>query len=769
MECADLRIIKRNGDAVKFDPHKITNAVTRAFKATQETDNIELNALKVMANVVDSLGIGYEPDEISTEPMVRRDINIEDIQDRVETILMTLKFFKTAKAYIMYRVDRSKLREKLPGTDLQSLAKLNADYFEHDTMRQFVYFRTYARWIESLGRREFWPETVSHRYMAFMKESLGNKLSLSEYEEVQQAILKQEVMPSMRLLQFAGPAARRCNVCVYNCSFTAPECFKDLADIMYLSMSGTGVGFSVEAKHVEKFPVVQPQCQYPFSGPDHKTSDGSGQFVVEDSKEGWADAFQYGLERWYAGKDVIFDYSRLRPAGARLKTMGGRSSGPQPLKDLMAFTKDIIFSKQGQKLSTLNMHDIICKIGQIVVSGGQRRSAMISISDLKDNEIRDCKNGDIWINNQQRYMSNNSAVYNEKPSDVVFMKEWLALAESGSGERGIFNRSGLRKLIPGRRLEVLEGDISNLGGNPCMEILLQPYQFCNLSEVVCRSDDTLTSLKRKIRIATIIGTYQATLSNFQYISPKWKENQEKERLLGVSLTGMMDCPVLQNANVLTALKHYSITVNREYATRFDINPATAITAVKPSGTVSQLVNASSGIHARYAPYYIRRIRITASDPLFQLMKDQGYTYWPEVGQVEPNVNTYVLEFAVKAPDNAICTKDMTALQQLEYWKIVKTNYTEHNPSVTISVKPTEWFETGNWVLEKFDYITGLSFLPFSEHIYALAPYEEITREQYEEMSSKLKPVDFSKLIYYEKTDTTDVKKEVACAGGVCEL
>ena len=740
-----MEIVKRSGEVVLFDSGKILNAIQKALTSSQESTDVLTHSQNVCQDVLSSLE--------------NKTYTVEEIQDKVETSLMDNHLYKTAKCYILYRDEHNKNRLPPISEKISRVFAESSEYFENDTMRECVFLRTYSRWLKNENRRESWVETVK-RYMDFMKENLGDKLNLDEYNEIQTAIKKQEVMPSMRLLQFSGEAARRCNATVYNCSYTAPECFKDLADITYLLMSGCGVGFSVESVHVEKFPVIHTQ----------KSPSVIHEYVIEDSKEAWCDAFLFGLQTWYVGEDVKFDYSKLRPSGAPLKIMGGRSSGPQPLIDLMEFTRTTILNSVGMKLTNLQMYDIICKIGQIVVSGGIRRSAMISLSDLHDSEIRDAKSGMFWNTNPQRSMANNSAAYNVKPNMTQFMKEWLSLAESGTGERGIFNRAGLEKILPKRRVDKIGGEIlSKLGCNPCGEILLQPNGFCNLTEVVCRSDDTLESLLRKARIATILGTYQSTLTNFKYISPKWKINQEMERLLGVSLTGQYDCQTIRNVETLKQMKKCCLNTNIEFSKRFGINPSTAITTTKPSGTVSQLVNSSSGIHPRFSKYYIRRIRISATDPLFKLMKDQGFNYNPEVGQQEDTATTFVLDFPVKSPEDAICVDDVSALEQLEYWKIVKMNYVEHNSSVTIYVKPDEWFKIGQWLWDNWEICSGLSFLPYSDHVYKLAPYSKINKEEYEELVSKMKNVDFSKLIHYEKIDNTDVKKEVACAGGVCEL
>lgn len=686
--------------------------------------------------------------------------SIEEIQDAVESQLILMDFAKTAKAYILYRNERSQLREnkkEIP-ENVQKLAVESKKYFRNQ-LAEFVYYRTYANWIPKEGRRETWIETVQ-RYIDFMRENLGDKLTEAEYAEVQGAILRQEAMPSMRLLQFAGKAARATNVAAFNCSFTAPQKLEDFAEIMYISMCGTGAGFSVESQNVQKLPQIKRQV-----GGKKKIR----KHVVDDSKEGWCDALTLGLKTWFDGKDVEFDLSELRPAGARLMTMGGKSSGPEPLRSLLSFARAKILSKQGRRLSNIDVHDICCKIGEVVVAGGVRRSAMISLSDLDDKEMRDAKTGQFYFADPQRSMANNSAVYTRKPDAEQFMEEWLSLAKSHTGERGIFNRGSLAMQIPKRRKRLLGQKILKIGTNPCGEILLQPKEFCNLSEVVARADDTEETLLRKIRIAAILGTYQSTLTYFPYLSREWKQNCDAERLLGVSITGQWDCLAVRNDEVLSAMRDRAVEVNKEYAKRFGIPASSSVTCVKPSGTVSQTVDAASGLHPRHAAYYIRRVRISSSDALFHMLKDQKVPYFPEVGQSISSASTYVFEFPVKAPEGAVLKDDLSAIDQLEYWRKVKVNYTEHNPSQTISIGDNEWIGVANWLYEHWDMIGGLSFLPRENHAYLLAPYEEITKERYEEMAAMLPEIDFSQILLYEKEDSTDVKKELACVGGVCEI
>lgn len=1116
------KIRKRNGTVVPFDFSKIERAIAKAMHATGEGSPEE--ALMVAHRVVSDL--------VRTARKHKDFIpSVEGTQDEVERQLILSDYVTTAKSYILYRAERSKLRYaegvQVP-EHVRALTAESKKYFKDNPLGEFVYLRSYARWVKDEGRRETWIETVD-RYMAFMKENLDKKLSPKEYAEIREAILKQEIMPSMRLMQFAGDAARRCNACAYNCSFIAPTQIPDFAEIMYLSMSGTGVGYSVESQNIQQLPQIKKQ-----TGEKLKT------FVVPDSKEGWCEALTLGLKTWYAGKDVDFDFSKLRPAGARLKVMGGKSSGPEPLRNLLSFARERIMYSQGRRLRNIDAHDIICKIGECVVAGGVRRSAMISLSDLDDDLVRDAKAGQFYMTDPHRAIANNSAVYEERPSNTQFIEEWVALMKSGTGERGIFNRGSLIDTLPERRVELLRkkykniewaGEIGNLGTNPCVtadtwvmtdngarqvqdlintpfnavvdgksfsspegffstgtkqvfdvqtasgfsfqatenhevltvhhktrkkqaniwkqikdlqdgdrlvlhnhrglswegsgthkegwltgsligdgnieksgkvnldfwgehketmmqhavslvhqtvgaradlvghvaktgyarvqsvqlghyvsnfgishgkkcvteeieksssaftegflqgwfdadgsvqgthekgisirlasssleclrrgqrmlarlgiistiyenrrdaqlkmmpdgkggvqeylckaqhelvvtndslhvfahrvgfvdpekrtkltralgaykrvpnkekfytevasitpstieevydctvpgphafdgngvylhncgEIILQSKQFCNLSEVICRKGDTEKTLLRKVRLATILGTYQSSLTHFEYLSKEWTENCSAERLLGVSLTGQWDCDTVRKPEVLKKLKAEVNKTNKKYADKLGIPQSSATTCVKPSGTVSQTFDCASGMHPRHAEYYIRRIRISSTDSLFKLLRDQAVPYHPEVGQSMEDANTYVFEFPVKAPEGAILKDHISAIDQLEHWKDVKVNYTEHNPSVTISIGDDEWIKVANWVYENWDIVGGLSFLPRSEHVYQLAPYEAIDKATYEKLYKTVEHIDYSKLLTYEKRDETDLKKELACAGGLCEI
>jgi ribonucleoside-triphosphate reductase (thioredoxin) len=758
-------IRNRRGEVIEFDIHRISNAVYKAFSDTKEGGEDE--AIKVAEAVFSELLKIQQLEKVAGEKGAKFVPTVEMIQDTVENELMRLDYLETAKSYIIYRQKRNELREEgvVVPDDLRKLVNDSKQYFRNP-LGELVYYRSYSRWIEDLDRRETWIETVD-RYMAFMNENVGNKLTKTEYAEIREAILKQEAMPSMRLLQFAGVPARKTNVCAYNCSFIAPEKFQDFGEIVYISMCGTGVGFSAESQNVQKLPQIKMQ-----------NGKKPSKHVVHDSKEGWADALVLGMKTWFEGDDVEFDFSELRPAGARLKTMGGKSSGPQPLIDLLQFTRERIVRRQGRRLTNLDVHDIICKIGECVVSGGVRRSALISLSDLDDEHIRDAKKGAFWNTDPQRMLANNSAVYNNKPTIEEFLEEWTALIKSGSGERGIFNKGMLPFQLPKRRVDILKKDgyidaadrvIEPLGTNPCGEIILRSKQFCNLSEVVARAEDTEATLMKKIRIATILGTYQSSLTNFKYLSKEWKENCERERLLGVSVTGQWDSKVARAPKVLQKLRNETIRLNKLYAKRLGVGESTCITCVKPSGNLSQTVDCSSGMHARHSQYYIRRVRISANDSLFKMLKDQGVPHYPEVGQSYENAHTFVVEFPIASPKGGIFKDDLTAIDQLEHWKNVKVNFTEHNPSVTISVGDNEWLQVANWLYENWEILGGLSFLPRSNHVYQLAPYEAIDEKTYKDLLKTVANIDFSKLVTYERQDETEVKKELACAGGNCEI
>jgi len=628
--------------------------------------------------------------------------------------------------------------------------------------QSFIHSSRYARWIESESRRESWAETVS-RYFNFFEEHLKNncnyKLTKELRKELETAVLNLEVMPSMRCLMTAGEALERDHVAGYNCSYVSTNKVRSFDEILYILMCGTGVGFSVEREFVEKLPTIAEE----FANSDTL-------IVVEDSKIGWAKAYKELFSLLIGGQIPQWDISKVRPAGARLKTFGGRASGPEPLEDLFRFTIETFRKAAGRKLTTVECHDIVCKIAEIVVVGGVRRSALISLSSLDDDRMRNAKSGAWWENNGQRALANNSASYKSKPDMETFMDEWVALVKSKSGERGIFNRQAAKNQI--KRLGDRRNPNYDFGTNPCSEIILRDREFCNLSEVVIRADDTPDTLARKVRLATILGTFQSTLTKFRYLSSDWQKNCEEERLLGVSLTGIMDNEITNGRagdlpDLLEHLRHVAVDTNKEYAHKLKINESAAITCVKPSGTVSQLVDAASGIHARHANYYIRRVRADRKDPICQFMIDKGFPAEPCV--MKPN-HTMVFSFPMKSPEHCITRNDMTAIEQLELWLTYQQYWCEHKPSVTITVRDEEWMEVGAWVYKHFDEISGISFLPHSDHTYRQAPYEDCTKEQYEALLAKIpSTVDWSELSKYEKEDNTTGTQTFSCTAGSCEL
>jgi ribonucleoside-diphosphate reductase alpha chain len=635
-------------------------------------------------------------------------------------------------------------------------------------LQEFIHKSRYARWRDADQRRETWPETVQ-RYVDYF----GQKFPHYPSTEIYNAILNLDSMPSMRALMTAGPALERDPMAGFNCSFVAVDDVRAFDEILYILMCGTGVGFSVERQFIAKLPVIGLSIGFDGEGkPSIESRDQlipiDHTIVVRDSKGGWASAFKDLLSHLYAGHIPKWDVSKVRPAGAKLKVFGGRASGPQPLIDLFKFSVDLFKGAAGRKLTSIECHDLVCKIADIVVVGGVRRSALISLSNLSDDRMRGAKNGQWWINDPQRALANNSAAYTERPAMELFMKEWLSLIESKSGERGLFNRqAAINKAIEsGRR------DPSQIvGTNPCAEITLRSAGLCNLTEVVLRYGDTLAKVKEKIRMAVIMGTYQSMLTDFRHVRSIWKKNQEEERLLGVSLTGIMDHPVLSQTSAMAVawlkeMKAYAIEVNAEWAAKLGINQSVAITTVKPSGTVSQLVDSASGIHARYSEHYIRTVRADKKDPLAQLMRAQGF---PVEDCVMKGHTTDVFSFPVKGPAHAVFRNDRTAMEQLEHYLMVQTHWTEHNVSVTVYVKDHEWMGVGDWVYRNFDKIAGVSFLPHSDHSYAQAPYQECSEEAYQTLLAKMPSFDWNALAIFESDDQSVSVRELACTSGVCEI
>ena len=618
----------------------------------------------------------------------------------------------------------------------------------------FIHTSRYARWLEDENRRETWPETV-RRYMENIVKPIV--ITKSEYKIIEDSILNLSVMPSMRALMTAGAALNRDNTAGYNCSYLPVDDPKAFDEAMYILLCGTGVGFSVERQYIQNLPEVP------------ELSESETTVVVKDSKEGWAKGLRQVLALLWAGEIPKWDVSQVRPAGARLKTFGGRASGPAPLIDLFNFCVNTFRSASGRKLSSIECHDLMCYIGQIVVVGGVRRSAMISLSNLSDGRMRHAKSGNWWETAGHRALANNSVCYTEKPDSETFMREWLALVESKSGERGVFNRQACKVLAErsGRRDPDHE-----FGTNPCSEISLRPYQFCNLTEVVVRATDTLKDIKNKVEAATILGTIQATYTKFPYLRKIWQRNTEEERMLGVSLTGVMDNPIMTSANKnlardLESLKQHAVYVNSVWSKRLGIEQSTAVTCCKPSGTVSQLVDSASGIHARHSLHYIRTVRGDNKDPLTQFMKSQGIPFEPCV--MKPD-STTVFSFPIASPRKSVTRNDMTAIQQLEMWLIYQRHWTEHKPSVTITVRDNEWMEVGAFVYKNFDEMSGVSFLPHSDHTYQQAPYQDCTKEEYQALLKQMpKAIDWSKLSVYEEEDNTAGSQTMACSGDVCEI
>jgi ribonucleoside-triphosphate reductase len=631
--------------------------------------------------------------------------------------------------------------------------------------QDFIHLSRYSRWLPDEGRREQWDETVD-RLIGFFDRHLSENYEGFKFEkykkEIRKNVLDLSVMPSMRALMTAGPALERDGVAGYNCSYlhiNKPRCFDEM---MYILMCGTGVGFSVERNFVENLPTISEEF-----------ADSDTTIVVADSKIGWAKAYRELISLLIGGQVPKWDLSKIRPAGARLKTFGGRASGPKPLDELFRFTVDTFKKAAGRKLTSIECHDVCCKIAEIVVVGGVRRSALISLSDLTDDRMRHAKDGQWWSTEPQRALANNSACYKSKPEIGTFMDEWVSLYRSKSGERGLFNRDAAKKQV-----EKIGDDRRDpnydFGTNPCSEIILRDKEFCNLSEVVVRADDTIETLKEKVRLATIIGTLQSTLTNFRYISSDWRKNCEEERLLGVSLTGIMDSKLTNGdgkqedlENLLKELRQVAVNTNKKIAKELGINQSAAITCVKPSGTVSQLVDAASGIHSRHSQYYIRTVRADNKDPLCDFMKSKGFKAEPCVMKGD---KVTVFSFPIKSPDGAITREDKTAIEQLELWLTYQRCWCEHKPSVTISVREHEWLDVGAWVYNHFDEVSGISFLPYSEHSYKQAPYQECDEETYRELLSETPTdIDWSQLQEFEDDDQTSGSQTLACSGDSCEV
>ena len=639
--------------------------------------------------------------------------------------------------------------------------------------QQFIHLSRYARWDYENKRRETWGETVDRYFLFFqehLKEMCDYTLDNGVLEELRKEVLALNVMPSMRCLMTAGDALRKENVAGYNCSYVKVDSPRSFDEILYVLMNGTGVGFSVEEQYVNQMPLIAEEF--------HPTDTT---IIVADSKLGWAKSLKELLSLLWTGQIPKWDLTKVREAGKPLKTFGGRASGPEPLDDLFHFATKVFQDAAGRKLKSIEAHDLVCKIAEIVVVGGVRRSALISLSDLNDREMRFAKSGQWWEHNVQRALANNSVSYKEKPDVGTFMREWLSLYDSKSGERGIYNSMSAKRTV--EQLNEKESDGNgkfirrreprdDFGTNPCSEIILRSREFCNLSECVVRGWDTPESLSKKVRIATILGTFQSTLTNFRYLTKEWERNCTEERLLGVSLTGILDNKFSNGSKkgleqLLEDLKNVAVETNKEWSDKLGISRSAAITCVKPSGTVSQLVDSASGIHARHNPYYIRTVRADNKDPLCKMMKDAGFPNEPDVTKPK---HTTVFSFPMESPKDAICRQDMSAIEQLELWSIYQKHWCEHKPSITVSVKENEWMGVGNWVWDNFDTISGISFLPFSDHTYRQAPYQDCTENEYKELFKKIpQNVDWSELSKYEQQDYTVASQELACSADGCEI
>jgi ribonucleoside-triphosphate reductase len=733
-------IVKRDGRQVPFEPERIQSAISKCFQSFDREPNTPVSEItRRVVNIVAAKASRGVP-------------SVEEVQDIVEMVLQAAGEFEAAKRYILYRAEHAKERERRPVPEDVRAAFDASDKYFPTPIQKFQFFDKYSRFNYDLGRRETWIETVD-RSVDFMHELAGDRLPRETYERIRRAILEMQAMPSMRLLAMAGPAARRNNIAIYNCSYQPVESIDSFVEALIISMAGCGVGYSVESKYVENFPRIKRQ-----KGIAPVT------YIVEDSAEGWADALRFGLQTWWEGGDVYFDLSLLRPAGAPLRIKGGRASGPEPLRMTLDFMRRRILSRQGSFLRPIDAHDMMCVVGNAAVSGGVRRTAMISLFDRDDHEMLQSKSGDFERENSHRWNANNSVVWpNGGLTQQEFIHQFMEMVDSGRGEPGIFNREGANTMKPSRRAE------ADFGTNPCGEINLRPWQFCNLSAAVARTDDTFESLREKVEVATIIGSIQSMATNFPGLRPVWQQNCEAERLLGVDITGQMDSRAAQDAQIKRQLREISIDVNRETAKALGINQSAAITCVKPSGNSSQLLNCSSGLHTRWAPYYIRNVRVSVHSPIYKVLRDAGVPMDPENGQTVETATTWVVHFPMKSPDGAVTRGDLTAIQQCEFWLQNKLFWTEHNPSVTITYRPDEVLELMKWVWEHREQVGGMSFLPSFDAQYAQMPYVEITRAEYERLAAEFPEIDFSKVWRYEENDLTTAAQELACVGANCDI
>lgn len=737
---APQTIVKRDGRQVSFDADRIENAILRCFQSFGREPSTSVSELaRRVVNIVAAKATRGTP-------------TVEDVQDIVEMVLQAAGEFEAAKRYILYRAEHAKERERRPIPEEVRSAFAASDKYFPTALQKFQFFDKYSRFNYELGRRETWIETVD-RSVDYLHELAGDRLPRETYERIRKAILEMRAMPSMRLLAMAGPAARRNNIAIYNCSYQPVESIDSFVEALIISMAGCGVGYSVESKYVENFPRIKRQKGL-----------APVNYVVEDSAEGWADALRFGLQTWWDGGDVHFDLSMLRPAGTALRIKGGRASGPEPLRITLDFMRRKILSRQGSFLRPIDAHDMMCVVGNAAVSGGVRRTAMISLFDPDDQEMLQSKSGDFERENSHRWNANNSVVWPVGGlTQQEFIHQFMEMVDSGRGEPGIFNREGANTMKPARRKD------ADFGTNPCGEINLRPWQFCNLTAAVARADDTYETLREKVEVATIIGSIQSLATNFPGLRPQWQKNCEEERLLGVDITGQMDSTAAQDAQFKRQLREVAIEVNREVAGKLGINQSASITCVKPSGNSSQLLNCASGLHPRWAPYYIRNVRVSVHSPIFKVLRDAGVPMDPENGQTVDNATTWVVHFPMKSPDGATTRGDVSAIQQCEFWLQNKLFWTEHNPSVTITYRPEEVLDVMKWVWEHREQVGGMSFLPSFDAQYAQMPYVEINKDEYEKLAANFPEIDFSKVWRYEESDLTNAAQELACVGGACEV
>ena len=733
------QIVKRNGSYVAFDLGRVERAVRLCYVACDQLPATPLeDVVEAVANAV-----AYRSQQTTLVPTV------EEVQDVVEMSLLHAGEFEAARRYIVYREEHAKQRVVIPA-EVQVAFERDRAFFP-TPLQQFMFYDKYSRYNWELGRRETWPETVD-RVVDYLANLSGGRLGRSTYNRIHEAILTMRVMPSMRALSQAGPSAERNSTAIYNCSHLPVRDIGAFCEAMLISMAGCGVGFSVERDNVEQFPRIQRQRgEEPIV------------HIIHDSTEGWAEALREGLELWFAGDDVEFDYSGIRPAGAPLKTKGGRASGPGPLKVVLDFCRAKVLSRQGTFLRTIDAHDMMCVVGGAAVSGGVRRTAMISIFDYDDSEMRTCKDGTKLDANPHRWNANNSAVWPEEIDQIDLVDQMTEMYRNYRGEPGIFSRANANRSKPERRAE------GRFGPNPCGEIDLREFEFCNLTIAVARADDTLDSLRDKVQVATIIGTIQSLATNFPGLREDWRRNCEEERLLGVDISGQQDCLAVQDADMLEHLRQVAVTTNCIYASKLGIEPSAAVTCNKPNGNSSQLLDCSSGIHARWSQYYMRNVRVSPHTPIYRVLKNAGVPMHPENGQTEQNATSWVVHFPVKAPDGAVTRKGRSAVEQCEYWLLNKVHWAEHNPSVTITYQPEELLDVVKWVWNHRHLIGGMAFLPADNARYAQMPYEELTQEEYEKAVANFPNIDFSLLYGYEQTDMTEAASTVACASGTCEI